>query len=308
MIWNTKLFAFTFLLLVFGITLVIPVVPSRSSKNAASLPVVVEDVFSVPTQPLPPILLAQGAIVFDPLGNTILFQKNADKPHGIASITKIMTAFVAFDRLGEGEIITISADAVGTEGVEGDLLAGERFTLKNLAVIMMTASSNDAAAAIAEHIGRLYGAEDFPESQEVFARMMNEHARGMGLARTIFRNPTGLDIDEDIGIISNTSTARDMATLITRTLRDTSLWDLHTTTAHVVSEDGITHYLTTTHNLFRTLPGIWNGKTGFTDTAGGALVTIAEAPVGKLSILVVLGSTREGRFEDTRSLLDWLRN
>ncbi len=309
MIPNTKLFASAFLLFVFGLALVIPVVPSASSRNTTSLlHAALEDSSSAPTRSAVPVLLAQGAMVFDPLHNAVLFQKNADTPHGIASITKIMTAFAALDRLGEGEIITISADAVGTEGAEGGLLVGERFTLKNLAAIMLTASSNDAAAAIAEHVGRLYGATYFPESQQVFVRMMNEQARAMGLTRTIFRNPTGLDLDEKAGILSNTSTAWDMAILITRTLRDTALWDLHRAATTIVSENGVPHHLVSTHELFGSLPGIWNGKTGFTDTAGGALATIVEAPVGKLSIIVVLGSTRDGRFEDTKALLDWLRN
>lgn len=255
----------------------------------------------------PPMLAAQAAVVYLPLQNEFLFQKNAKTPYGIASITKIMTALVALERIGENDVIEIHESAIKTEGDEGALVDGEHFTLRNLIVLMLTTSSNDAAVAIAEHVGFLYGATSSEESQSIFVRFMNETARDMGLGNTHFKNPTGLDIDETAGILSNVSTAEETARLIGYALRYPIIYAASATHPTLLSEESVGHTLSSTHVLLMNEPGIISGKTGFTDTAGGTLVTTAEVPLGKLSIIVVLGSTRTDRFDDTLRLLDWLR-
>ena len=257
----------------------------------------------------PPDLVAASALIYDPIRDTVIFEKTSDEKFGIASVTKIMTALVAYNHAGERERISIGPDAVRTEGSEGDLAVGEHFLLRDLITIMLISSSNDAAAAIAEHIGMLHGALNFEESQIVFVRMMNEYARAQGLTGTAFQNATGLDADEDRGIASNTSTARDIALLMKHVFHHPMLGNAYTAVhTTVYSEEDIPHTVSTTHELLATASGVIGGKTGFTDAAGGALVTIAEVPFGHVSIIVILGSTRDGRFTDTTALLDWLRN
>ncbi len=257
--------------------------------------------------PLPPHLTAEAAVVYDPLQNEFLFQKNAEQLFGIASITKIMTALAALERIGENDIIEIHAEAVAAEGDEAGLLTGEHFSLRNLIVLMLASSSNDAAVAIAEHVGFVYGAGSFEESQNIFVRFMNETAGNLGLTDTHFENPTGLDTDEKAGIISNVSTAEETARLIGYALRYPLMHNMHPIPATLPSEEGSEHVLSPTHTLLMNEPGVISGKTGFTDAAGGTLATVAEIPVGKLSIIVVLNSTRLDRFDDTARLLDWLR-
>ncbi|MEK7173576.1 MAG: serine hydrolase, partial [Patescibacteria group bacterium] len=259
---------------------------------------------------LPPVpnLIAEAALVYDPLHDTVIFEKKSAQTFGIASITKVMTALVAFDRLGPEERILISRDAVLTEGSEGDLAVGEHFSLRDLAALMLTSSSNDAAAAMVEHIGRLYGAATFEESQIIFTRLMNEYAHGLNLTGTLFQNPTGLDLKENTSSASNISTAHDLALLMKHAYSHPLLADSAAAASITVySDEGRKHHADTTHDVLITNPGVISGKTGFTDAAGGALLTVAEAPLGQLSIIVVLGSTREGRFTDTKALLDWLR-
>src|SRR3989344_2044234 len=291
----------------------VPIKSSRISSNetalyASLLPIIDQSSPDIAetTLPPPPHLTAKAAIIYDPLQDKILFEKNAEKPFGIASITKIMTAIAALERVGENEIIEIRRSAIETEGNEGGFQDGERFTLRNLITIMLMASSNDAAVAIAEHVGFLYGASSFEESQEIFVRFMNETARNLGLANTHFRNPTGLDIDEEARILSNVSTARETAQLIGHALRY-PIVAMRTAPPILSSEEGAIRTLSSTHVLLINEPGVISGKTGFTDTAGGTLVTTAEVPLGKLSVVVVLGSTRTDRFDDTLRLLDWLR-
>ena len=218
-----------------------------------------------------------------------------------------MTAIVALERVGENDIIEVHTSAIETEGDEGALLDGEHFTLHNLIILMLTASSNDAAVAIAEHVGFLQGASSFEESQRIFVRLMNETAKNRNLKDTQFQNPTGLDIDETAGIVSNVSTARETAQLIGYALRYPLLYTMSPTLSTLLSEEGNVHILSPTHVLLMNESGVISGKTGFTDIAGGTLATVAEIPVGKLSIVVILGSTRNDRFQDTLHLLDWLR-
>jgi D-alanyl-D-alanine carboxypeptidase len=258
--------------------------------------------------PEPPALTAEAVIVYSMGDQKVLYQKNADTPYGIASITKLMTALTALERVGENERIRISLDAIRTEGAEGNLVVGEHIPLKDLIMLMITESSNDAAAAMAEHIGMLYGAETFEESQNIFTEFMNKKARDNGLSSaTYFLNPTGLDSDEDGKIISNYSTAYDIIQLVASIAEYPVLWNANTESGSVVSEEGYIHEIFTTHEMLATEPGILTGKTGYTEAAGGALVTIVEAPLRTIQGIVVLGSTREDRFTDTRKLIEWLR-
>lgn len=256
----------------------------------------------------PPDIVASAALVYNPLTKHVSFQKNADTVFGIASITKIMTALVALEHVGRDEIIRISTNAIGTDGAEGNLMAEEHFALHDLIALMMTGSSNDAAVAIAEHIGGLYGAMSFEESQDLFTGMMNKKAQVLGMQHTWYQNSTGLDIDEKAGMLSNSSTARDLAILIEYTLQHyPAIWDANTQVLSITSQEGFVHPIATTHHLLESMPGIISGKTGFTDAAGGALVTIADVPLGEKQSIIILGSTLSDRFSDTKRLVEWLR-
>jgi serine-type D-Ala-D-Ala carboxypeptidase (penicillin-binding protein 5/6) len=305
------------LFLLSGLILVLPIVPKHlSSLNIIPYASIFHTYENIEQDPLPiqqsvseppPSLTAKSAIIYNPINNEVLFEKHANTAFGIASITKIMTGLIAIERVGTTEIITVSKDAVLTEGAEGNLSIGEHLTLADLIAIMMTESSNDAAVTIAEYIGTLYGAESFHESQNIFVRMMNTKAAEIDLQSTQFQNVTGLDIDEDSGLLSNTSSAYDIAKLIAYSLRYPLLWNANTLQNTVMSQEGIVHEISTTHTILATEASIVSGKTGFTDTAGGGVATIAEIPLGKLSIIVVLSSTRDERFSDTHKLLNWLR-
>ena len=95
-----------------------------------------------------------------------LFELNSAKQWPLASISKLMTSVIALEKIGPNEIIPISAEAVATEGPQGGFSAGELFTINDLVKSMMTVSSNDAAAAIAEFFGR-----------QRFVKEMNNKAR-----------------------------------------------------------------------------------------------------------------------------------
>ena len=141
---------------------------------------------------------ASSAILMDAASGRVLYEQNADAKMLIASTTKIMTALVAIREGEPSDVVTVSREAAYTEGSAMYLSVGEELTLETLLYGLMLCSGNDAAVAIAEHIGG---------STEGFVAMMNATAKELGLSSTSFANPNGLDAK------THYSTARDMAKL-----------------------------------------------------------------------------------------------
>ena len=252
-----------------------------------------------------PDLVASSALVVDPLIQETLFAKREGDLVPIASLTKIMTALIALERSHKDERILISEQAVGTEGISGNLSVGETHSVSSLISMMMLESSNDAAVALAEHVGRVYGAETFEESQTLFTNLMNEKATALGMSSAHFQNPSGLDLTDDVP--SNLSSARDLANLITYVSQFPGIWNPSQNESVVLLDSGIEHPLFNINEIARETPGLIGSKTGFTDRAGGSLVAFIEIPLGQPKILVILGSTQEARFEDMRALIHWLQ-
>ena len=243
------------------------------------------------------------------------FEKAPNAQLPLASVTKIMTAYLALRELGPDYSVNVSQEAVATEGIAGDLQAGEVLTIKDLIVMMMTYSSNDAAMAVAEALGRAYGSPRLASSSgeagsshfsDAIARtvwLMNEEARLLGMWYTMFQNPTGLDFKNGP---SNFSTARDMVLLLQATRAQPLLWDLaRIDEPRVISQNGIAHDLLNL-NPFRDFPHYVGGKTGTTDYAGENLVMLFERPLGKLHALILFGAPPGQREIEAKKLLDWI--
>lgn len=256
-------------------------------------------------RPLPPTVAAQAALVYDPVNDKALYARNEDGALPIASITKIMTALVSLERVSPDDIVIISQEAVSTEGISGKLFVYEHLKVRDLVAMMMLESSNDAASALAEHVGKIYGAESYADAQDVFTRLMNEKAVILGLQKTAFKNPTGLDMAD--ATPSNYSSARDLAKLAAYISQSPTIWNLsRDVSLKITSQEGIVHELRNINRLADEQPGILGSKTGFTDAAGGSMLTLVETPLGQPKIIVVLGSTHEDRYLDTVKLVDWL--
>jgi D-alanyl-D-alanine carboxypeptidase (penicillin-binding protein 5/6) len=146
-----------------------------------------------------PGVSAQAAILIDAESGRILYEKNSEQPLRIASITKIMTAVVALENGKLTDKVTTSNNAYRVEGSSIYLKLGEKLSLEDMLYGLMLRSGNDAAVAIAEHIGG---------SLEGFIYLMNKKAEELGMTETIFNNPHGLDDHEE-----HYSSARDMAIL-----------------------------------------------------------------------------------------------
>ena len=131
-----------------------------------------------------PAVSAKSAIGIETSSGEIFYSKNIDKTLPMASTTKIMTAIIALERGKLTDTVKVNRGAVGIEGSSIYLFEGETLTLENLIYALMLESANDAAAAIAIHIGG---------SIESFVDMMNDKAKKLGLLNTHFDNPHGLD-------------------------------------------------------------------------------------------------------------------
>jgi D-alanyl-D-alanine carboxypeptidase (penicillin-binding protein 5/6) len=239
----------------------------------------------------PPVIAAEGAILGDLSTGQVLFAHKPDVERPIASLTKIMTALLAMERLDPDHVVTVRSDAVPGSVVglsELGLRAGERIDVRDLLYGLMLASANDAAVALADAMSG--SAHDFiPE--------MNRRASHLGLAHTRFFSPNGLD---DRGY----STPRDLFSL-TRAAYEQPLFTRITGTrfADVSGPNGKPRHLQNRNVLLWLYPGAFGVKTGYTHASGYCVVAAAQRD-GLSLVSVVLGEPSEA-FSDAAALLDY---
>ena len=237
----------------------------------------------------PALITAKAAIIFDPNSGQILFEKNAHAQLPLASLTKLMSADAILSSGVENAVVSISVENLKPEGDSG-LRVGENWKLEDLLMLGLVASSNDAMAAAANALGG-----------DVTQRM-NMRAQELGLSQTHFSNATGLDLDLEIA--GAYGSAYDVAKLAANFLR--SYPGLFETTAHQrigVSSNSQYIEATSTAAPLLDIPGLIAAKTGYTDLAGGNLVAAVDVKLGRPLIIAVLGSTRQARFLDVKTLV-----
>lgn len=238
---------------------------------------------------------AAAAYVFDMKTNTVLYQKNGNARLPIASLTKLMTALIAHETLSETARIVITPNVLLTEGESG-LIPFEEWQKKDIIDFMLVASSNDAAAALAQTV-RITTGEDM-------VTLMNERAEALDLAETRFLNPTGLDLNNETTPGAYGS-ARDITILLAYITKEYPELIETTRQAHIARTptNSITHTFTNTNESGEGVPWLIAAKTGFTNQAGGNLATIFDAGLAHPIAVVVLGSTREARFVDMGKII-----
>ena len=157
---------------------------------------------------------AASAILMDADSGRVLYEQNADRKMLIASTTKILTALVAIEEGDLHDSVKVSREAAYTEGSAMYLTEGETLTLETLLYGVLLCSGNDAAVAVAQHVGG---------SVKGFVALMNEKARELGMEHSSFANPNGLDDEQHY------STARDMAKLARAALENETLMRIAST-------------------------------------------------------------------------------
>ena len=240
-------------------------------------------------------LEAKAAIVYDLTTGETLYAKNADAQLPLASLTKLLTVYAAFDRLAPDAPITISTDATRLEAPHV-FSAGQRFALVDLARLTLTASLNDGAAAIAEATAA--------REQRSQREMLAGAAASLGLSQTYAVNGSGLDVNAAIS--GGYGSARDLARLSGAFIARAPAVAQATTRsfAEAVSEGGTLFTVKNTDPIIGTIPRLLLSKTGYTDLAGGNLALVFDSGIGHPIAVVILGSSQKARFTDSTALIN----
>jgi len=246
-------------------------------------------------------VLANSVYVYDFKNQKVIYQKNSSTPQPIASIVKLITAIVALEQSDPDSILTVSKKAISQTG-SSSIRLGEKWKLGDLTKVMLIESSNDAAYAIAEHVGeKLEGEEN---SILKFVSAMNKKASEINMTNSTFYNPSGLDESEDnAGAYSSAEDVSKMITYLSDNFPEYSE-STEVESLEIISESKIAHKIINTNKSISSLPGLKSSKTGYTQKAGGNLAIITEPQNGERLSIVILGSTLNGRFNDIVTIFE----
>jgi D-alanyl-D-alanine carboxypeptidase (penicillin-binding protein 5/6) len=277
-----------------------PPAAGAPSAPAAAVPAAAAAKPTPPAEPGPGASIpdlaphAVSAILMDAASGQVIWAKNANQPRPVASITKLMTEALVLDAIRAGRLrwtdeVSASAEAVRTPGSQIWLELGENMSVRDLFIALAVASANDAAYALAEHVGGSY---------DRFIQMMNDKARALGMKDTVYRNPHGLDeagqqtTAADIALLS-----RYLVTQDPQILTYSSMWEYRLRNNKL--------WLVNRNKLLKTFAGADGLKTGFTTAAGYGLAATALRGTTRM-IAVVLGEpTSELRFAEAAQVLQY---
>ncbi len=244
---------------------------------------------------------APSAILMEGSTGTVIYEKNADERRSPASITKIMTLLLTFEKVEQGKIaltdtVVTSTYASSMGGSQVFLAAGEEQNLETMIKCIAVSSGNDASVAVAEHIAG---------SEEAFVALMNEKAAELGMENTHFEDCCGLSNSDE-----HYTTARDVATmsreLITKypeIYNYSKIWmeDI----IHVTKQGEIPFTLSSTNKLLKQYPYATGLKTGSTDKAKYCFSGTANKD-GMDMIAVIMGAEDyKSRFSEAETLLSY---
>lgn len=260
--------------------------------------------YAKPDWPADTGIMAEAGIVMDADTGTMIFGQNSRQTYYPASITKILTALVVLEHAALDEQVTFSYDAVNNveegSGNSLSLETGDVLSVEDCLYAMLLKSSNQAANALAEHVGG---------SRDGFVEMMNAKIAELGCTGSHFKNPSGLNDPEQL------VTPYDMALIAKAAFANEDLLTIASSKKHTIpptslNPEGLTFsmehklLMTTDENSEFYFPDAVAGKTGYTSLAGNTLVTYAERD-GRRLIAVILKGSQPQYYRDTINLLEF---
>lgn len=271
-------------------------------------------------------LYAQAAVLMDAESGRVLYSKNADEVLAMASTTKIMTCILALENGELSEMVEISDYAASMPKVKLGVRQGERYRLQDLLYSLMLESHNDAAVAIAEHIGRKLleeAGDSVAESRQAvaaFAALMNEKAQQLGCENTWFITPNGLDAEETVYLENGESverfhstTAKELALIMSYCIlgspKSSDFLRITRTATYSFTNASGRSFACYNHNAFlQMMSGALSGKTGFTNRAGYCYVGALESE-GRTFVVALLACgwpyNKNYKWADTRKLMNY---
>ena len=239
---------------------------------------------------------ATSAILIEASTGKILYNKNANNPQSVASLTKMMGLIIVFETIEKGglsldEIITVSENAKNMGGTQIWLETGEKISVKDLIKGITLASANDAMVAISERVAG---------TEEEFVKMMNKKVKEFGLNNTNFKNVTGLDEE------GHYSSAYDMAIIAKKLLEHEQILDFTSVYEDYIRENTENKtWISNTNKLVRFYEGADGLKTGY-ETSAGSCIAATSKRNNLRFIAVLLGYEKvNNRNAETMDLLDY---
>lgn len=229
-------------------------------------------------------------LIFDRNSKRILYEKNGLKQVPMASTTKIMTAIVVLENSELNDVVTISKKAAGTGGSRLGLRTNDKITVHDLLYGLMLKSGNDAAVALAEHVGG--GIEEF-------ADMMNKKAKELGLINSHFITPHGLDKEKHY------TTAYELACMADYALKIPKFKEIVNSKNYNITINARSNLIGNTNELLGNLNGVYGVKTGFTNEAGRCLVTACKREDLDIITVVLGADTKKYRTLDSIKLIEY---
>lgn len=229
-------------------------------------------------------------LIFDRNSKRILYEKNGLKQVPMASTTKIMTAIVVLENSELNDVVTISKKAAGTGGSRLGLRTNDKITVHDLLYGLMLKSGNDAAVALAEHVGG--GIEEF-------ADMMNKKAKELGLINSHFITPHGLDKEKHY------TTAYELACMADYALKIPKFKEIVSSKNYNITINARSNLIGNTNELLGNLNGVYGVKTGFTNEAGRCLVTACKREDLDIITVVLGADTKKHRTSDSIKLIEY---
>ncbi len=260
--------------------------------------------FAKPDWPSDTGIESEAGIVMDADSGAVLFGQNIHVQKAPASITKILTALVVIENSNLDDTVTFSHDAVYNvedgSGNKNSIEEGDTLSVRDCLYLLLMRSSNQAANALAEHVGG---------SRDGFVKMMNEKVSELGCEDSHFANPSGLNDDTQL------TSVYDMALIASVAYKNETLLAISEDKSYKLpatknNPDGVTiqpeHKLliTTDPDSPNYYPYAVAGKTGYTSIAGQTLVTYAIKD-DRHQIAVTMKSTQSTHYQDTIALLDF---
>ena len=241
---------------------------------------------------------SEAAILMDASTGQVLFQKNMNEIMYPASITKIMTGLLVMESCDSCEMVTVTETAVDLPAGSSyiALTPGERLSVKDAMYALMLPSANDAANALAEHVSG---------SQSAFSDLMTRRAREIGARNTSFTNAHGLPDKNHM------TTAYDMALITREALKNEAFMTYFGADRYVMPATNLAEARPFTNYQYMLVDDSYfyngdvvGGKVGYTRLAGHTMSTVAKRNDRTL-ICVVMNTSRDQKFYDTKKLLDY---
>ena len=233
-------------------------------------------------------IYSPNALLYDVTYDKILYEKNINERIPNASTTKILTAIVAYENSNMEDIVEVSTKAASIGGSKINLRKGDKVKMDSLMKGLLMSSGNDAAIAIAEHVGG---------SVEGFCSLMNKRATELGATNTNFTTPHGLDNDEHY------TTLNDLLVFSKYFMQIPYLREIANTEQTIIKINNYEKELRSTNEMLFLYDGVNGIKTGYTSKAGRCLITSIESGDRNLITMVLGCETKKQRTEETIKLI-----